>query len=294
MDKSAMESHEFVPAPPKLVLKKKKRRIIRPTREVGAIFERPDTESMTFVQQLVAMGLTGRKTAISTQVFRDDVGQLARRHRDATMGISGKYLLHALDSGDIEKAAAEVFGIDTTQARVSIDPELTMIAIDEAFDRLSEASHQGARMIFATSRPASMLPLMIELAKLARETGAQVLDSFDNSGKFIADGRKDRHLTWCSSVGVVTDGTSLLATNDANSGEDLLFHLPRPDIVIADHIFAGAALTSGYATIAFTGLESLAVAVASVPESQCLSVPISLSAPSSHYEVVAENARSYF
>lgn len=249
---------------------------------------------MTFTQQLVAMGLTGRKTVMSTQIFRDHVGQLARRHRDATMGISGKYLLHALDAGQIEDAASEVFGTDSNQIKVTIDPELTTIAIDEACEKISEAALRGARIIFACSRPSATLPLFIELARLSTLAGAKVLDSFDNTSSFVADGRKGRSLTWSGHVGVMTDGGSLLSTDDSTAAEDLLFHLPRPDLVVADHIFAGAALTAGFPTVAFTGLESLAVAVASVPEKHCLAVPMSLSAPSTHYDIVANYAKPFF
>ncbi len=289
-----MDDHRFVPGPAIVHVRKKRRRILRPTREVGAIIDRPDTESMTVVQELVAMGLAGRKTAISTQVFRDSIGQLARRNPESTMGINGKYLIHALDAGSIEEGAAEVFGVDTSQVTVKIDPELLEIALDEACERIAEVANKGGKLIFACSRPAATLPLLIELARLSAQAGANILQSFDNTSAFIADGRKDRRITWNGSVGVITDGQSLLATNDAKAADDLFFHLPTPDLVIADHIFAGASLTNGFPTIAFAGLESLAVAIASIPEKHCLTVPMSLSQPSTHYGIVANYAKSYF
>lgn len=289
-----MDSHRFVPGPPRINLRKKHRKIIRPLREVGAIIDKPDLESMTFIQQLIKMGLAGRKTSISTQVFRDNVSGLARRLTTSTMGISGKYFLHALDSGSIEQCAEEVYGIDTTEPGVFIDPELTMIALDEACARLADAASKGAKIIFASSRPAATLPLFIELAKISKEIGGEILQSFDNTSAFVSDGRKGRHFTWSGSVAVVTDGESLISCNDAKAADDLLFHLPRPDLVVADHIFAGAALTSGFPTIAFTGLESLAVAVASVPENHCLAIPISINQPSTHYDIIANFAKSYF
>ncbi len=289
-----MDEHKFVPGPAIIHVRKKRQRILRPTREVGAIADRPDTESMTVVQEFVAMGLAGRKTSVSTQVFRDSIGQLARRNPESTMGISGKYLLHALDAGQIEECAAEIFGVDTSQASVKIDPELLEIALDEAFERIAEVANKGGKLIFASSRPAATLPLLIELARLSAEAGGKILQSYDNTSAFIADGRKDRRVTWSGSVGVITDGESLLATNDAKAADDLYFHLPRPDLVIADHIFAGTSLTNGLPTIAFAGLDSLAVAVASLPEKQCLTVPMSLSQPSTHYDIIANNAKSYF
>ena len=289
-----MDSHRFVPGPPRIKAMRKKKKIIRPLRSVGAIYETPDFESMTFSQSLVKMGITGKKTSQSTQEFRESVGQLARRNPHSTMGISAKCLLHALDSGSIEDCAQEVFGTNTSEKSVKIDPELTMIALDEAFARISQASQSGAKIIFACSRPSATLPLFIELANLSQTSGAQILQSFDNTSEFIADGRKGRRFTWCQGVALVSDGESLLATNDAKAADDLLFHLPRPDLVVSDHIFAGASITSGFPTIALVGLESLAVAVASVPEKNCLAVPMSLSQPSSHYGIIANFAKPYF
>ena len=289
-----MEDHRFVPGPAGFRFKRKPKRIIRPLRQVRSFSIRPDLDSLTFEQQLKRLGLTGSKTSLSTQIFRDSIGQLARREPNATMGISPKYLIHALDSGAIEECLEEVFGTDASRPVVHIDLELTMIALDEAFEKISSAAKKQAKIIFATSRPASMLPLMIELARLSQECGAEILYSYDNTSSFVADGRKDRALTWSGQVGVVTDNKSLLETNDAKVADDLIFHLPRPDLVVADHIFAGASLTAGYPTVAFASLESIAVAVASVPEPSALAVPISLTRPSSHYEVIANFARAYF
>ncbi|MFN8015748.1 MAG: phosphatase [Acidimicrobiia bacterium] len=289
-----MEEHRFVPGPARFRFKRRPKRILRPLRQAGSLTIRPDIDSLTFEQQLKKLGLSGSRASVSTQIFRDSIGQLARREPQSTMGISAKYLLHALDAGAIEECLEEVFGTDTSRPVVNIDLELTMIALDEAFEKISSAAKKQAKIIFASSRPASMLPLMIELTRLSQECGAEILYSYDNTSSFVADGRKDRQLTWCGQVGVVTDKNSLLATDDAKVADDLIFHLPRPDLVVADHIFAGAALTAGYPTVAFTSLDSVAVAVASVPEPSALAVPLSLNRPSSHYEVIADFARSYF
>lgn len=288
-----MEEHRFVPGP-RIARARKKRLIMRPVREVGIIRDKPDLDGMTFNKQIRVLGLAGSPTSIPTTLFRDHVGQLARRHPEAVMGINGKYLLHALDAGEIEACCEEVFGIDTTGPTVQIDPELTEIALSEACASLSDAARHGARIIFASSRPASTLSLFAELARMCADAGAEILDLFANTSEFIADGRRGRRITWIDSVGVLTDGASILATNDARVADDLIFHLSRPDIVVADHIFAGAAVTNGYPTLAFTSLESLAVAVATVPEPRSISIPISLSAPSSRYGIVANYAKSFF
>lgn len=291
-----MTEQSFVPAPPRVKIRKAPSRILRTTRPVNEILERPDLNSISFQNKLIELKLAGKNSGISTHIFRNAVANLARRHVDSTMGIKPKYLLHALDHQQIEDIAEELFGIDMTKNKIYIDAELCEIAIDEASERLLDAASRGAKMIFASSRPGSTLALFSRLAGLAQEYGATIIDSFTNTSKTIVDGRNGRNLTWCEKVAVVSDEEtmSLLGTNDTKISDDLFFHLARPDLVVTDHVFAAGAITSGYPTISFIGLDSLAVGVASSNEKLDLSVPINLNRPSSHYEMVYDYFEDFF
>lgn len=291
-----MADQSFVPAPPKVKVRKAPRKILRTTREAKDIVDRPDLENLSMQNKLRELSLAGPQSGMSTQIFRDNVANLARRSPSSTMGISPKFLLHALDSGQIEDICEEVYGIDATKNKVHIDLELSEIAIDEAAMTLLKASAAGAKIIFASSRPASTLPLMSGLANLAQEFGATVLESFTNTTTAIVDGRSGRNLSWVRKVATVCEPEtmSLLGTNDIKISDDLFFHLPRPDLVVADHIFAAGAITRDFPSISFVGLESLAVSVASVNERNALAVPINLSRPSSHYEIINEYFEDFF
>ena len=291
-----MTDQTFVPAPPKLRIRKAPRKILRTTRPVNEILDRPDINGISFQNKLIELKLAGKNSSISAKIFRESISNLARRTTGSTFGINPKHLLHALDAQQIEDYATEVYGVDLTKNKVSIDPELCEIAIDEAAEILLDASTKGAKIIFASSRPGATLPLMGRLALLAQEYGATILESFTNTSRTIVDGRRDRNLTWSDKVAVVSDETtkSLLGTNDTKIGDDSFFHLPRPDLVVADHVFAASALTSGYKTIALASLDSLALAVASLDESKTLSVPLDLSRPSSHYEIINEYFENFF
>lgn len=291
-----MADQSFVPAPPKVRVRKAPRKILRTTRPANEIVEKPDLSGISFQNKLIELKLAGKQTGMSTQIFRDAITNLVRRNSASTMGINPKYLLHALDAGQIEECATEVYGVDLSKNKIHINAELCEIAIDEAAGRLLDASVNGAKIIFASSRPSATLALFSRLAGLSQEFGATIIDSFTNTSKTIIDGRKGRNLTWCEKVAAVSDEEtmSLLGTNDVKIGDDLFFHLPRPDLVVADHVFAAAALTSGFPTISFVGLESLAVAVASVNEKNDLSVPISLSRPTSHYEIIFDYFEDFF
>lgn len=291
-----MADQSFVPAPPKVKVRKAPRKILRTTREAKDIVDRPDLENLSMQNKLRELGLAGPQSGMSTQVFRDNVANLARRNPTATMGVSPKFLLHALDSGQIEEAAEEIYGIDTSKNKIHIDLELSEIAIDEAAMKLLNAAASGAKIIFASSRPAATLPMMSCLANLAQEFGAVILESFTNTSTAIVDGRSGRNLSWSGKVGSVceVETMSLLGTNDIKISDDLFFHLPRPDLVVADHVFAAGAIARDYPTISFVGFESLAVAVASVNERNALAVPINLSRPSSHYEIINEYFKDFF
>lgn len=291
-----MTEQSFVPAPPKVKVRKAPRRILRTTRPVNEIVERPDLEAISFQNKLIELKLAGKNSGISAHIFRDAIANLARRNHGSTMGINPKNLLHALDHQQIQDCAEEIFGIDLTKNKIYIDAQLSEIAIDEAAERLLDASVNGAKIIFASSRPGSTLALFSRLAGLAQEFGATIVDSFTNTSKTIVDGRNGRNLTWCEKVAVVSDEEtmSLLGTNDVKISDDLFFHLPRPDLVVSDHVFAAGALTSGFPTISFVGLESLAVAVASIVEKHDLPVPINLNRPSSHYEIIYDYFLDFF
>ncbi|MBP9115085.1 MAG: phosphatase [Acidimicrobiia bacterium] len=291
-----MLDQSFVPAPSKVRVHKAPHKILRTTRPAGEIIDRPDLCGISFQNKLIELKLAGKQTGMSTQIFRESMTSLARRDTTATMGINPKYLLHALDAQQIEDCATEVYGIELTKNKIYIDVELCEIAIDEASERLLDASIKGAKILFASSRPSATLALFSKLAVLAQEYGANILDSYSNTSKTIIDGRSGRNLTWCEKVCVVCeeDTMSLLGTNDTKIADDLFFHLPRPDLVVSDNIFAAGALTSSYPTISFIDLESLSLSVASVNEKNSLVVPINLSRPSSHYEIVYEYFKNFF
>jgi hypothetical protein len=67
---------------------------------------------------------------------------------------------------------------------------------------------------------------------------------------------------WVDHVAVVTDGAALLAEGSVEATEELLFTLPRPDLVVADHVHAGVAVACGLEVVAFADLDAIALAVA--------------------------------
>ena len=61
---------------------------------------------------------------------------------------------------------------------------------------------------------------------------------------------------------MLTDHESLLGDDSIEAANELLFTLPRPDLVVADRGYAGVAVGTGIETVAFADLDAVALAVA--------------------------------
>lgn len=176
----------------------------------------------------------------------------------------------ALTLEHTEAAAKMVFGWDGDGPRARIDPRCTERAFRAACARVGEVAGLGGRLAFATSRPASLLGLHRALAEAATRVGGHVLCA-DQSGPIGADSRR---LWWIDQVAVVTDGENLLADASPEAADELLFVLPRPDLVVADHVFAGAAASAGLDVVAFADLDAMALAVAAWRGMSVRAVPL--------------------
>ena len=148
--------------------------------------------------------------------------------------------------------------------------------------RLRDAAAAGARIALATTRPASLLGLAQWIAGDLADRGATLLVASTAS----LEGPARRELWWVGDVGVVTDGESLLADDVAVGGHDWLFAVGRPDLVVADRGFAGAAVRAGIETIAWADLDAPALSVAAARGRPVLVVPLAEQRPASAYDAV--------
>lgn len=189
----------------------------------------------------------------------------------------------SLTDDEVARAVESIWGWTHKEPYGKIDPRLVVPAMQRAMGRLANSALAGARIAFATTRPASLLPVMARLASFARACGAEVLIE-SQTGEIRADGRAGRRLRWVNDVAVLTDGDSLLATNGVEAGEELLFFLPRPQLVVADGGIAGAAFADKLQVVSFSDLDMVALGVAAVREpDRMLAVPLVTTQPPSAY-----------
>jgi hypothetical protein len=156
------------------------------------------------------------------------------------------------------EAALEVgWGASLDGARVVVDPQRTVDAAQHAAERIAAVAARAGRVALATGRPASLLTCYASIARALVSTDARIVDI----GIFgpVAGGRA---LWWVDSVAAVTDGASLLADDGVAAGDDWLFAVGRPELVIADRGFAAAAVGAGIETVALADVDAVVLGVA--------------------------------
>jgi hypothetical protein len=95
-----------------------------------------------------------------------------------------------------------------------------------------------------------------------------------------------RSLWWIDGVAVVTDGLGILADDGLVAGPEWLFAVGRPDLVVADRGFAGAALAAGHETVAFADLDAAVFGVAARRGQPVRLVPVDERRPPEAYRSI--------
>lgn len=239
---------------------------------------------------LVRSGVAGRaRTPGATELRR-----LAERVAAGDPGVlCGLEPFAGADLPEVESALGAVYGASPEAQPCAVDPARTVAGIAAASDAIAAASQGGGRIAFATASPASLLPLLQHLARLGSSAGAEVVGEPD-SPPFRAGGRTGRFLRWFDGVAVVSDGVSLLGTDECEVADELLFTIRRPHLLVADGPFAGRAVAAGIPTVAFAGLAHLALAVAAHRGERLTVVPLATDREPAAYTPLAAVAGARF
>jgi len=154
----------------------------------------------------------------------------------------------------------------------TIDVDLTLGALDRVRDRLALAAQRRERVLLATGHPTGILVLHLAVAQALRAAGAHVLipdlgwswpwDSRSRGDDAWARDRP-RHVRAIGGVHVLASGGELLHSHAPEPGRALLAALDAPpDLVVADHGWAGAAAAAGLEVLAYADCNDPALFVA--------------------------------
>lgn len=160
-------------------------------------------------------------------------------------------------------------GVDT------IDPDLTIAALDRMANRLRRAAQHQERVLVATGHPDGVYAIHTEVARRLADRGATMLSPAEGRSYPGASGNAIRHV---GGVAVVVSGSAPQHTHSPYPMQVMLAALaeagePPPDLVVADHGYAGAAGEAGIDAVGYADCndpalfigEALGKVVATVP-----------------------------
>jgi len=193
---------------------------------------------------------------------------------------------------EVLKLLAHRVGIDPDPARTTgrdrIDPERTVEALDAAADLLARAVADGARVVVATGHPTGVLSLHLAVAARLAAAGCQVLTPAAEEW-VRADHLPPRaRIRYLGDVAMLSNGADFLHTHAAEPMQVLLAAGPRPDLVVADHGWAGAAAQAGIPTIGLADTNDPAMFVGAEEGKVTVAVPLDDNVPPARYRPLTE------
>ena len=96
-------------------------------------------------------------------------------------------------------------------------------------------------------------------------------------------------IRYLGNVAMLSNGADFLHTHAAEPMQALLTEPPRPDLVIADHGWAGAAAEAGITTIGLADTNDPAMFVGAEEGKVTVAVPLDDNVPPAHYLPLAEH-----
>ena len=189
------------------------------------------------------------------------IKRLVQGDPDSLFGLSG---VSDLPYADVLRLVAEAAGIDPDptvfHGHVVVDADRVLDAFEPIGDRLALAARRGERVLLATGHPTGLPVLYQETGKLLSDRGAKVIRPLEGFTWEDTSGRR-RQIRYFAGVAVLTDRASALHTHSPEAMERMLAEM-TPDLVFADHGFAGAAIEAGVDTISIADVNDPALVVA--------------------------------
>jgi hypothetical protein len=182
---------------------------------------------------------------------------------DKLFGLSG--LPGAFDLAGILDLVAERAGVpidrEALYGPVEIAPGSILEACEAAGNRLARAAAGGERVVLATGHPVGLALLYHALDRSLVDRGAEVLRLANGERWQEPNVAHDWLVDHWGGVAMLTDGHEPRHTHRPDAMERMLAR-GRPDLVVADHGFAGAAIEAGVEAISIADVNDPALIVA--------------------------------
>jgi Phosphatase len=207
-------------------------------------------------QQLVTSAIAGDVVTPRDNNLRN-YGLMAQRDPDYLFGLE---LRGRWTADDVLALMAEQCGVraDPTylEGPDTIDPDLTIAALDRMAQRLRKAADEQQRVILATGHPAGLLGVHLEIARALLAAGCPLLTPAAGWSYSPWSEARSRDLRYVGGVAMLHAGGELKHTHMPQPMQAMLGALksagePWPDLVVADHGWAGAAGQAGVDAVGF-------------------------------------------
>jgi len=142
---------------------------------------------------------------------------------------------------------------------VPIDPFRVLAACRAAGDRLANAARRGEQVVLGTGHPSGLPLLYMAVAELVEEHGAMPIRPAE--GFVWREQGRRREIRYFHGVAMLSDRASTLHTH-APAAMQAMLQEATPDLVFADHGFAGAAIEAGVDTLSIADVNDPALVVA--------------------------------
>ncbi|HUG87272.1 MAG TPA: phosphatase [Actinomycetota bacterium] len=225
----------------------------------GEAWEPSEHPRQALIEALLDGGVAGVNSHDRPDVLWK-IQRLCEGDPDLQFGLTG---VDRMPPGELVDLMAREGGFDADpdlkHGLVMVDPELVIRGCEAIGDRLALAAERGERVLLATGHP-SGLPLLYQASgRLLTDHGAKLLRPLEGF-TWKQDGR-ERQIRYMSGVAVYTDRASALHTHSPEPMRRMLEEV-TPDLVFADHGFAGAAIEAGIDTASIADVNDPALVVA--------------------------------
>jgi len=238
-----------------------------------------------YAHLLLEAGVAGTNTSHGAEDNLYKIDLLLEGDAGHTLGMED--LIGDVGFEEVYEAVAYQTGyppdMEETAGRGCIDAARTAAVLLEAGGRIRAVAEAGGSFVFATGHPGAMLIYYLGLARWVEEQGGEVLTA-ETGGSY----GRGVPLDWVGPVGALSDGASLFHTHSADPMRDVLRELDAPDLVVADHGFAGAAIASGIPAVAIMDTNDPALAVVAGRGADLTVVPMDDNRPQNSYVVALE------
>jgi hypothetical protein len=181
------------------------------------------------------------------------------------------------DEQDVLAVMAERVGVNDDaehrHGQDTIDPELTVAALERMAARLRKAADGGQRVLFATGHPGGLLDVHRATADALRTAGCEIV--------VIPEGLQtdEGYVMQFADVAVLEHGATLWHTHSGEPMKAILRGLeregrPLPDLVVADHGWAGYAGQHGVDSMGYADCNDPALFLAEAEGTVQVVVPL--------------------